>query len=90
MKFNLHGLYTIHRIHNIIEIIASCTWSDESAEAFMADMNKAVGSLNGRRFAILVDIQQWDLGTPEFQQSITEGSKHIVCSRLGIRGLCGR
>ena len=48
----------------------------------MTDMNKAVDSLNGQPFAILVDTQQWDLGTPEFQQSITEGSKHIVSRGL--------
>lgn len=78
MKFNLHGFYKIHRQGQIIEIIASGTWNLEAAQAFMTDMNKAVDGLNGQPFATLVDTQMWDLGTPEFQQGILEGTKSII------------
>jgi len=78
MKYNLHGLCTIHRVNNVIQIIASGTWNYEAAKTFMEDMNNAVDGLNGQPFATIVDTQQWNLGTPEFQQSITEETKKLV------------
>ena len=78
MKFNLHGFYHIYKKNRVIEIIASGTWNYEAAEAFLADTNTVIDSLNGESFATLVDTQLWDLGTPEFQQSILQGTRQIV------------
>lgn len=41
-------------------------------------MNLVIDSFNGEAFAALVDTQLWDLGTPEFQESILQGSTQVV------------
>jgi hypothetical protein len=78
MKFNLHGFYHIYKKNRVIEIIASGTWNEETAIAFLKDIDETIGTLNGQTFTTLVDTQMWDLGTPEFQSSILEGTTQFI------------
>ena len=78
MKFNLHGFYHIYKKNRVIEIIASGTWNEETARAFLKDIDETINTLNGLTFATLVDTQLWDLGTPEFQSSILEGTTQFI------------
>lgn len=78
MKFNLHGFYHTYKKNRVIEIIASSIWNEETAIAFLKDIDETIGTLKGQTFTTPVDTQMWDLGTPELQSSILERTAQFI------------
>ncbi|MBT0585605.1 hypothetical protein [Alteromonas oceanisediminis] len=77
------GSFQLNRNGNVVELIALGQWDEALARAFLSGVEQLVKPLNGRSWATIVDVREWELGTPEFQEIITDGTQLQVA--MGLR-----
>lgn len=66
--FEPHGDYSLLVEDNLIQVQAFGAWNLEGKKRMTADLTASLKKLNSRRFFMLVDVSEFELGTPEFQQ----------------------
>lgn len=68
------GSYQLNRQDDIIEFVAYGQWNDKTALQWLKDMDELLVSMDGCQWATLIDVREWQLGTPEFQSIIEEAT----------------
>ncbi|WP_100641871.1 hypothetical protein [Alteromonas facilis] len=77
------GSFQLERNGDIVELIAIGCWDERLAHEFLTQVKQLIAPLDGRTWATIVDVREWELGTPEFQEVITQGTEEQVS--LGLR-----
>ncbi|WP_100658435.1 hypothetical protein [Alteromonas flava] len=77
------GSFQLERNGDIIELIAIGRWDERLAHQFLEQVETLIAPLDGRPWATIVDVREWELGTPEFQDVITAGTEKQVA--MGLR-----
>lgn len=72
-----------------MEVTAFGDWNAECAQAMMVDIRKHASAFNGQPWASLVNLHGWELGTPEFGESIRTGAKEMVGKGLRREAFVG-
>lgn len=67
-KFEPHGDYSLAVEAELIIVKASGAWNEQGKRRIMQDVLGAIRRLNAKRFSMLVDVSDFELGTPEFQR----------------------
>jgi hypothetical protein len=63
--FNEHGAFTVTRQGNILLAHATGAWNAESAKAYRHAINKTIEPIKGQSWAIISNVEQWELCTPD-------------------------
>lgn len=68
MTFEPHGDFTLRPQGNVILVNVAGAWNLEGKKTIMADVFALIARLTLKRFSMLVDITDFELGTPDFQR----------------------
>ncbi|MFT4809292.1 MAG: hypothetical protein ACI9LX_002639 [Paraglaciecola sp.] len=63
--FNEHGEFTVTRQDNILLVHVIGAWNAETASAYTDTINKTIEPFNGKSWAIISNVDQWELCTPD-------------------------
>jgi predicted type IV restriction endonuclease len=63
--FNKHGDYTVTRQGNLLLVSVAGAWNAETAKAYKETINKAIELFNGKSWATISNVDQWELCTPD-------------------------
>lgn len=68
MMFEPHGEYTLRPEGHVIVVTVTGAWNLEGKKAIVTDLFTVLATLMLKRFSMLVDITNFELGTPDFQR----------------------
>ena len=63
--FNEHGEFAVTRHGNILLVHVTVAWNAETAKAYKFIINKTIAPINGISWAIIINVEQWELCTPD-------------------------
>ena len=66
--FEAHGEFKLKLHGNILVSKFLGSWNKETAVAFVLEARRLVKPLNGKPWAVLTDLDEWELGTPECEE----------------------
>ena len=81
--FNEHGGFRLTLQGNIMFAHITGPWNAETANAFKGAINKEIEPLKGQSWAIICDIYEWELCTPDCELLIVDFM--VKCRELGLK-----
>jgi hypothetical protein len=63
--FNEHGDFTVTRQGNILLVHVIGAWNAETAKAYTETIKKTIEPFNGKSWALITNVEQWELCTPD-------------------------
>lgn len=70
--FNEHGEFTVTRQGDILRVRISGPWNAETAKAYKHCINKTIEPIKGRSWALISNVEKWELCTPECESLIVK------------------
>ena len=71
-KLKEHGSFTFEKKGQLIISRAYDAWNKETAQSMCSECLKLAQSIKDKPWAILVDLTQWEFGTPDMWEPIEE------------------
>ncbi|GAC19186.1 hypothetical protein [Paraglaciecola arctica] len=70
--FNEHGEFVVTRQGNILIAYIYGAWNAETAKAYKHTINQTIEPLKGKSWALISNVQQWGLCTPDCELLMVE------------------
>ncbi|MCL6415047.1 hypothetical protein MIB92_05250 [Aestuariirhabdus sp. Z084] len=67
-----HGSYSIRITGRVIECDCYGSWNDETAQRYCREQRAIVRQLGADSWAKILDLSEWELGTPSIQLPLNE------------------
>ncbi|TDF34903.1 hypothetical protein EYS14_21205 [Alteromonadaceae bacterium M269] len=77
-SFRPHGEFALKIFGNILEMQCKGSWNKETANQAVDSVLKLINENPRERYAMLFNMNEWDCGTPEFQNVISERAYELV------------
>lgn len=83
---NYHGHFKLWQENQLLFAEIHGAWSMETALDYVAQLKQRVQSMDGKPWARIVYLEQWQLGTPDFEQVMKDLMQWCVTS-VEVHGL---
>lgn len=82
-RFFAHGEYSISSCNSHLFVVASGAWNAEAKQAVHYEIISAINYLKRSSWHLIVDITDFELGTPDFQEAGLIGKCKLI--ELGLQ-----
>ncbi len=79
---NYHGHFKLWQENQLLFAEIHGAWSMETALDYVAQLKQRVQSMDGKPWARIVYLEQWQLGTPDFEQVMKDLMQWCVLHQL--------
>lgn len=81
-RMNYHGHFTLWRENQLIVAKVYGAWSMDTAQDYATQLKDLALSMNGQPWARVVFLDQWQLGTPDFEKVMKDLMSWCVSHQL--------
>lgn len=81
-RMNYHGHFTLWRENQLIVAKVYGAWSVDTAADYATQLKELALSMNGQPWARMVFLDQWQLGTPDFEKVMKDLMSWCVSHQL--------
>ena len=81
--FNPHGQFHIALSHQVVKVVCKGAWNLETMQLYAKACSEQVRPLFGQQWAMLSDINEWELATPDVEPLLIETFKQAIV--LGLK-----